>query len=377
MDCISERACVPQSDYDLARLENELEDVRLDRKRGTLVNLVWSLVLLHMHTLENCGYAKFAEEKPKLEIRHVMKRIEHLNLRKRIQLTLTLREREMEENFQLFVRELSKEAENIDRMDCARKCDIHEIMSTSNMEGNGGTRHTDRKKGSISKFKKKDPIRSILAGRKPTASWAKQPDRELPPCLNKKCKGRHFIDQCEMTSESEAKVLKRDYHESKKKREQDRSKGGIQSLSYTQPDDNTSLFSGTFCGGMIHIPVLADTGADWNAISREMLHQITSADPKIKVAELNGTITLKNPHVEADPVKCTMIATADIELYVGHGEKLLLRQIEWLVSEQKLAFAYIGRRLLRTLGTDTRAMMEASRNRFGSSIDVDTLMMEN
>lgn len=53
--CVEDKACVKPDDYDLAHLDNELKDVKMDRKKGSLVNQIWGLVLFYMRTLEGCG----------------------------------------------------------------------------------------------------------------------------------------------------------------------------------------------------------------------------------------------------------------------------------------------------------------------------------
>ena len=78
-ECIEERACVEETDYDLGRIEREVKDVRLHNstKDASFEKQVWRFCQKYTTTMRKCGYEKFVEKKPKIAIKHLMTRMNH------------------------------------------------------------------------------------------------------------------------------------------------------------------------------------------------------------------------------------------------------------------------------------------------------------
>ncbi|PXF41039.1 hypothetical protein BWQ96_09254 [Gracilariopsis chorda] len=85
---IEERAKVNPEDYDLAQIEKGICKICMDRSVKTLEMQVWQLGLQYATKLEEIGYSKVIQMQPKLAIGRILRRISHLQLRKRMKLTL-------------------------------------------------------------------------------------------------------------------------------------------------------------------------------------------------------------------------------------------------------------------------------------------------
>jgi len=119
-DCVDKHACVDPTDYDLALLEREIRDIKLEAagRNSSLESQVRRLCRKYTTTLEKCGYDQFVRKQPKIAVQHVLKRIVHPPLRNRMKLTLKLRKEEgFGKNFKDFVQELAKEARSLDRLE--------------------------------------------------------------------------------------------------------------------------------------------------------------------------------------------------------------------------------------------------------------------
>lgn len=257
-------------------------------------------------------------------------------------------------------------------MNAAKRCKISDDLNVEIDDKQVENNRSGNKKNWASKKERRNSSKSDKdIGKTKNGSAKGKRDRDLPECLNYKCSKRHFVDQCEMTSEEEAKILKKAYHEWKKKRKLNNTGKGIQSISNEEVYTNTSLFSGTFCGGVVDASILADSGSDCTAISEPILSKILAADPLAEVILLKKQKSFHISAKRADPIKCNKSVIVDVELRVRHRENLLLRRVERLVSIEELSHAYIGRHLLAALGIDTRTLMAAARDRFGSSVNVE------
>ena len=61
-------------------------------------------------------------------------------------------------------------------------------------------------------------------------------------------------------------------------------------------------------------------------------------------------------------------------MHVRHGANLALGKMKWLVSDCETDFVIIGEPVLRELGLDNRALLEAARDKFGGTVDVPELL---
>lgn len=191
-------------DYDLAKIERELQDVKLGRADATnnLQRQVWRLCLKYHEKLKQCGYDQFVKQQPKLAVGHIMKRITtHAGLGKRMLLTLRLRKKELEGNFPLFMRELSNEAQTVDRHKSAQG--YRDDDSASDDDTTAGSPRGRKRKRKASGSKGSDSVNnSCKKGQESEGtSGNKRSKRGPPPCLLGRCDGKHLISQCPIATE--------------------------------------------------------------------------------------------------------------------------------------------------------------------------------
>ncbi len=68
-------------------------------------------------------------------------------------------------------------------------------------------------------------------------------------------------------------------------------------------------------------------------------------------------------------IKCTHTATIDVELHVRHGTTLILRNLKWLVTEQRVREPLLGRPTLEALGLNTANILAAAADKHGGEVD--------
>ena len=391
-ECVEMHSKVPPSNYDLAFLERELRNVAMERrgKECTLERQVWRLCLKYTSALQKCGYDEFVSKQPRLAVQHIMRRISHTQLKARMRLTLRLRKEEgFGKDFRAFVQELGKEAQALDRHDVASKYHASSKDYFSDSEDELLPTPPGRLRATMSDYRTRHASQNGK-GRRPApptdrpnlGSSASKRKRELPDCLNPKCGGKHFINDCQNSSLEEKRRYKRQYHDAKRSRQQNgegngtnrhRTRGGVRHIEQSGLCQNSSLFSASFCNGAVNAAVMADSGSDITVLPSTLLSLIIAADKSTVVRRLDEALKFSNAHASAAPLECSREVELDVELRIRHGERLILRNVKWLVSDAPMTHAYLGRHLLAALGMDNRVLMAAARDRLGSVVDVPAL----
>lgn len=108
---------------------------------------------------------------------------------------------------------------------------------------------------------------------------------------------------------------------------------------------------------------MADSGSDITVLPSSLLNLIIAADKNILVRRLDEPMKFSNAHASATPLECNREVEPDVELRIRHGERLILRNVKWLVSDAPMTHAYLGRHLLAALGMDNQVLMGAARDR--------------
>ena len=98
---------------------------------------VWEHDLQYARVLENIGYTDFILKQPELTVKHILKRITHEKLKKRISLTYKLIKEELKGNYAKLVQEIAKEARGMDRQ--------HHHISSAMRSGKGIRSPTKKK----------------------------------------------------------------------------------------------------------------------------------------------------------------------------------------------------------------------------------------
>lgn len=290
MACINERTHIEPADYDLAMIERALLDVRLERAgaSGSLHKQVWAICQKFMTTLDKCGYQEIVKKQSKLALHHMMKRVAHIGLQKRMMLTYKLRKTEFDKNVSLFVRELAKEAKAFDRHGSASRYsgafdDSGEErgMLVGTSTGGGSKRRSDRRNKGGGKSNDSKARGSTNKNRGGAGTRERKRDREFPPCLNRKCGKRYFINDCPTMTPDEARELKLEYHEVKRQKKEAGTITGTNSkdakvgnINDEQSYDNTSLFSASFCSVAIDTAVMADIGSNFTVMPGPLLSKL-------------------------------------------------------------------------------------------------------
>jgi len=400
-DCIEARAVVKPKDYDLAKLEEELSSLRMDKPSGdvTLESCVWKFVLEYTQLLNSLGYEKFIDEHPKLAVEHLLKRISNAQLKNQMVIAAKLmKEEDFRKNFNAFVRKMASDSSLMDRMHAARRykpaaSDLDALATPlpDNPPPNSGSRrppsgagHRGRKKnkrGRDSNDQGKSDRGSRDSDRNDggrARSWDKRP---APICLNPKCGERHWVDECPKTSEEERIRLKKELAERRRARagshdqKRGRSVGAVQKSDSN--DENTSLFSASFCNGALEVQVLTDQGSDGNIISPSILKALAESDPSLEVKPLRGPVEFSNAHSKAKKISCRREIAADVMLRIRHGTNLMLRGIRWLVSDEEVQYVFVARHVLAALGLNNRVLLSAAADRHGGVVDIPALLRKD
>lgn len=395
-ECINEKARVKPDDYELGKIEHEIKTLKLEKEDASdnLEMQVWKLCLNYTTTLENCGYSEFITKMPEIAVEHLLKRVSHQDLKNRMLSTLKLnRDKAFKKNFKKFVKELAKEARLIDRINSVKRFQatlsdsdedfIRRVQQKPRYKGNvkGRGKNNNPKDKSPSDGERTD---KDTKGVKNRYGARNKRTRELPDCLNPKCKGQHFINGCPNTSEDEARKLKTEYHNRKRARQEkkgvsykgNRKDGNVGQISNGNLGRNTSLFSGTFCNGAVETVILADQGADGNVIAPSTLSAIQRSNPSIRINDLKRPYAFGNASPTATPITCKKWIQADCMLRVRHSPGLMLRKAKWLVSEDEVEYVYLGRHVLAAMGLDNQELMTAARDRLGSEVDVPGILKD-
>ena len=360
--CVYERSRIDPSEYDLAQIEKGIADVRLGTAKKNLEMKVWELDLQYSTVLKNLGYSEFIQEQSELAVKHIMKRVAHPALKRRIQLTYQLRKKELKEDYGKFMRELAKEARGIDRQEAASSYGDNTTASGSEAEeplrGMAKERKRRRKEKSRTGQGSKDKDKSRKA-------------RKVE-CLNPRCKEEHLVRKCPKTSKEKADRLLKESYDNKK--EQKKGKPKVQLGSLGGELESSAMLPASFCQGAVEAVAKADQGSDCNLIPPSMLQNLKKSNPRIKEEKLvkpqpYGTVIKDGPKVY-----CTHKVVSNIMLYVRHGTTLMLRGVEWMVSDCETEFVILGEPTLKALGLDNRALLEASCDKYGGTVDVPELL---
>lgn len=247
--------------------------------------------------LGEIGFDEFLNKQPKLSVQHILKRISHNGLEKRMLLTLKICKLELEQDFALFMRELAREAEVFNRQEVASKCIIYSADSDhENVESTdeGTRKHNRKRRSSKSRGKNAGPARGSDRSScdEKGSSFKGKRDLDLPKCLKPRCSKLHFINNCDMSTAEEKAGFKKKYHDAKRQkqydeRKKDRVRGKVDRIGNRETKNsekdierNTSLFSNTFCNGAVEAVVLVDTVSDVTVIPPAPLREIEKADPE-------------------------------------------------------------------------------------------------
>lgn len=137
------------------------------------------------------------------------------------------------------------------------------------------------------------------------------------------------------------------------------------------------MFTAVF-GSQYRDRICADNGADRNIHDKDTLRGIEAAGVDVAVQSLNQPLVFDMAAVNADGGRakliCTKTVSIDTEIHIRHGCMLRLRNLKWIVTEQRVCDQLIGRPVLKALGTNTWDLLAAAEDQFCGSVDADRVM---
>jgi len=166
----------------------DYDEVMSDVKRSISLNASepdarLRIIILQTAYLDLCNRRgwNFVETAPKAAVRHILSVIQPPELKNRLHNALKLEKNDLEDDFFGFCRFLQEQSEICEQFHPLRK-----YRSNPKNPNPKKTRSSNEDSESFSSKKK---------------------EKNLPPCLNPKCKKNHLVKDCDITSADEAKKL--------------------------------------------------------------------------------------------------------------------------------------------------------------------------
>lgn len=115
-----------------------------------------------------------------------------------------------------------------------------------------------------------------------------------------------------------------------------------------------------------------DNEGDGNILNKEILSRIGVAEEDLAVESLRTLRILgmaaANADGERERLICKGMVSMDTELHIRHGSSLRLRNLKWLVTEQRVFDPFMGLPVLEALGFNNPDLILATADQFGWSI---------
>lgn len=376
LQCIEERCKRVTTGEHLYLVDQAVKNVSMNTNISEAEDRIWSLRRDYYNALRSAGYAHILETKPHIAINHILKKLKPPQLYRRMLDIMTWRKNENfhKENFDRFVREAAAQAEKIQTEHRGTNNHEHNLDNQNRAKGRR-TFHAVRKStGGVEA--------PVLANRKHSEKQdddvrgkkRKRDVWEAPLCLNPVCRAkgkRHYISNCEISDKNTKTALVEEYRSAKKARLENAKKGNstIARISHITSNPHSSVFRASFGEGAIDTTLMADQGADANFMSARLFKEILQKMEKVHEKSLQPPQIYRG--ITGDPcLTCERAADMDVFLKIRHGSSLILRKINWKITNEDIPSPIIGRRVLESLGCDNREMLMAARDKYGDDIDV-------
>ena len=186
---------------------------------------------------------------------------------------------------------------------------------------------------------------------------------------------RHKLVDCTACPEDEKKKI---FEERRRKREADVAKNVRRVGKDTPPDETESsiIFTCTFAQRTRDV-VTADIGSEVNLMDETLLKRIVRDGGDVEVKDLHQPRTFSMVVTTAGDkdvnVVCKKMATMPIELHIRHGKTLVLRNVQWMVTDQGCTESLLSRPVLERIGLVARDVIERAADRLGGEVDVADL----
>lgn len=346
--CVADRCHRVLDGEHLYVIEEVVKKVSMKMQIYEAEDRVWTLHRDYLIVLRSAGYEELPYRKPHIAIQHLLKRLKPQQLQSRMKSIITWRKDEKfdKKDVSAFMREVAKQAKKLQE---EKVFDSGHISSADEEEPKGLRKRLVSRSGFRPKGNRQysNGYASTHARYRPHAHPHAHPPRaernvfstppsghnkrkrnegadSLPACLNHKCKGRHFIQNCPNTDDATKLKLREEYRVAKKARTD---RGRIASLIDRDERHHSALFSASFLQGNVTCEVLADQGADANLLPPAILNQLTkrskvvveALSPPRSYRAISGGIC----------VCCEKEVVLDVQLKIRHGSNLTLRNVRW------------------------------------------------
>lgn len=136
-------------------------------------------------------------------------------------------------------------------------------------------------------------------------------------------------------------------------------------------------FTATFDGNWRTV-VCVDNCADENIIDSSSMYAMSLAGALCSTKKLARPrmfdMSVNQPDGSPASLTSTSTATTDIKLHIRHGATVVLRGVQWTVTDQCVGEPLLGRPLLIELGLQTCDIFSAAADRHGGIVDVPFLL---
>ena len=389
--CVEERAKRADEDTSLHAVNKVVGNVYMDVTIKNSEDRIWDLMNRYTASLENAGIFDLPETRPHVAIKHILKRVQPKVLKTRMKEEMKWQKSDgkLKNDFGEFMRELVKQSkkleddkkgppgENFSDSDpgCSLDSDSGDEISPARKRRAKKRRNFQRSNSQGSR-RKEGEIKSAQNGE---GSAAKRAKRIGVKCLNPECGENHYVRFCRKTSDEQKKCLLRAHRakrntEGKAKGYGSNPKGSLMQLERPSPTRSVSVFTAVFCKGAVESVVLIDQGSTDNVVPARIFELIAKAEPQVKIVNLPRAEQYSTAVKGGAKVHVRREVCADIELRVRHGAKLLIRGVEWKVSDEDMAFVVIGNRLLKAMGIDNDVLISAVMDRHDGVIDAQAVL---
>lgn len=118
---------------------------------------------------------------------------------------------------------------------------------------------------------------------------------------------------------------------------------------------------------------MTDQGSDCNLLCPDTFKLIEDANNEnLDITKLAPAVSFTG--VGKSKISCSKKVILDIQLRVRHGSRLILRKVEWLISDQPILHSLLGRPLLDAIGCNNKKMINIICDKHDGEIDMAEMM---
>lgn len=145
--------------------------------------------------------------------------------------------------------------------------------------------------------------------------------------------------------------------------------GKINYVAATLASPQSSLLKASFAKEKFESNVIAAQGANASFILASFLEKLKELLTSRPEEKHGPSLIYRN--VSVDPcITCAKLVFLDVFLQIRHRSSLILRNVNWKITNENRTTPTIKRGVLEFLACDNRRMFLAARNRMGDDIDV-------